>query len=83
MRLGSLEDSPLFNAGKGSVFNSDGKHEMDASIMFGKDLSAGAVGLIKSVKNPVLALARKIMENTPYVFVCGEGAENYARDSKL
>jgi beta-aspartyl-peptidase (threonine type) len=78
----SLEDYPLFNAGKGSAFNSDGKHEMDASIMFGKDLSAGAVGLIKSVKNPI-TLARKIMENTPYVFVCGEGAEEYARNFKL
>jgi beta-aspartyl-peptidase (threonine type) len=78
----SLEDCPLFNAGKGSVFNSNGEHEMDASIMFGKDLSAGAVGLIKSVKNPI-TLARKIMENTPYVFVCGEGAEEYARNFKL
>lgn len=78
----SLEDCPLFNAGKGAVFNSDGKHEMDASIMWGKDLSAGAVGLVKNVKNPI-TLARKIMENTPYVFVCGEGAERYAKDFNL
>ena len=76
--INGLEDCPLFNAGKGAVFNSDGKHEMDASIMNGKDLSAGAVGLISNVKNPI-SLARKIMENTTHVFVCGEGAENYAK----
>jgi beta-aspartyl-peptidase (threonine type) len=74
----SLEDCPLFNAGRGAVFNSAGKHEMDASIMFGKNLGAGAVGLINNVKNPI-ALARKIMENTSHVFVCGEGAEEYAK----
>jgi len=78
----SLEDCPLFNAGKGAVFNSEGRHEMDASIMNGKNLTAGAVGLIKNVKNPI-TLARKIMENTTHVFVCGEGAENYARAFRL
>ena len=78
----SLEDCPLFNAGRGAVFNSEGKHEMDASIMSGKDLGAGAVGLIKNVKNPI-TLARKIMENTTHVFVCGEGAERYAKSFRL
>ena len=78
----SLEDCPLFNAGRGAVFNSAGKHEMDASIMNGKTLGAGAVGLIKNVKNPI-TLARKIMENTSHVFVCGDGAEHYAKAFKL
>ncbi|MBP6732501.1 MAG: isoaspartyl peptidase/L-asparaginase, partial [Chitinophagales bacterium] len=55
----SLEDCPLFNAGKGAVFNSNGKHEMDASIMNGKDLSAGAVSLIKNVRNPI-SLSRAV-----------------------
>ena len=78
----SLEDCPLFNAGKGAVFNSDEKHEMDASIMYGKDISAGAVGLVRNVRNPI-TLARKIMENTTHVFVCGEGAEQYAKAFRL
>jgi beta-aspartyl-peptidase (threonine type) len=74
----SLEDCPLFNAGKGAVFNSEGKHEMDAAIMNGVDLSAGAVSLVQNVKNPI-TLARKIMENTTHVFVSGPGAEQYAK----
>ncbi|MBK7149784.1 MAG: isoaspartyl peptidase/L-asparaginase [Bacteroidetes bacterium] len=74
----SLEDCPLFNAGKGAVFNSEGKHEMDAAIMDGSDLCAGAVSLVQNVKNPV-SLARKIMENTSHVFISGPGAEQYAQ----
>ena len=74
----SLEDCPLFNAGKGAVYNNAGKHEMDASIMSGLDLSAGAVSLIRNVKNPV-ALARAVMEKSEHVFLCGEGAESFAK----
>ncbi|HEY5690377.1 MAG TPA: isoaspartyl peptidase/L-asparaginase [Cyclobacteriaceae bacterium] len=73
-----LENTPLFNAGKGSVFNSDGKHEMDASIMEGQHLNAGAVSMIKGVKNPI-ALARLVMEKSGHVFLAGEGAEAFAR----
>lgn len=73
-----LEDCPLFNAGKGSVYNHEGKHEMDASIMWGKDLSAGAAAMIKNVKNPI-TLARAIMEKSEHVFLCGAGAEEFAR----
>ncbi len=78
----SLEDCPLFNAGKGAVFNNTGGHEMDASIMNGKDLSAGAVSLIKNVKNPIL-LCRAVMEKSEHVFLCGEGAEAFARNMNL
>ena len=78
----SLEDCPLFNAGKGAVYNNAGQHEMDASIMLGRDISAGAVSLIKNVKNPV-ALARAVMEKSEHVFLCGEGAEIFAREMKL
>lgn len=74
----NLEDCILFNAGKGSVFNSKGEHEMDASIMWGKDLSAGAVTLLKNVRNPV-ALVRAIMEKSPFVFLGGAGAEEFAK----
>jgi beta-aspartyl-peptidase (threonine type) len=73
-----LEDFPLFNAGKGSVFNNDGKQEMDASIMEGRDLSAGAVSCVRGVKNPV-ALARKIMQESEHVMLGGLGAEIFAR----
>ena len=73
-----LEDSPLFNAGKGSVFTADGTHEMDAAIMEGRELKAGAVTLIKGIKNPV-SLARDVMEKSGHVFLAGEGALNFAR----
>lgn len=73
-----LENSPLFNAGKGSVFTAEGTHEMDASIMEGKALHAGAVSMITGVKNPV-ALARLIMEKSGHVFLAGAGAETFAR----
>ena len=78
----SLEDCPLFNAGKGAVYNNAGKHEMDASIMWGKDLSAGAVSLIKNVKNPI-ELARAVMEKSEHVFLCGQGAETFAHNLNL
>jgi beta-aspartyl-peptidase (threonine type) len=78
----SLEDCPLFNAGKGAVYNNAGKHEMDASIMSGADLAAGAVSLIRNVRNPV-ALARAVMEKSGHVFLCGDGAEEFAKEMKL
>ncbi len=72
-----LEDTPLFNAGKGSVFTADGTHEMDAAIMDGKTLNAGAVSLIKGIKNPV-SLARDVMDKSDHVFLAGEGAMHFA-----
>lgn len=74
----SLEDCPLFNAGKGAVFTAEGTHEMDASIMEGHTLKAGAVSLITGIKNPV-SLARDVMEHTDHVFLAGEGAMQFAR----
>lgn len=74
-----LEDSPLFNAGRGAVFNADGKIEMDASIMDGRTGSAGAVAAVRRVKNPV-TLARKVMENSLHVLLAGDGAEVFARE---
>jgi beta-aspartyl-peptidase (threonine type) len=73
-----LENTPLFNAGKGSVFTNEGTHEMDAAIMDGKSLKAGAVSLITGVKNPI-ALARDVMEKSYHVFLAGEGAMQFAR----
>src|SRR5690554_658088 len=72
-----LEDSPLFNAGKGSVFTADETHKMDASIMEGKNLNAGAVSLISGIKNPI-SLARDVMEKSEHVFLAGEGAMKFA-----
>ena len=73
-----LEDSPLFNAGKGSVFTANETHEMDASIMEGKELNAGAVSLISGIKNPI-SLARDVMEKSEHVFLAGEGAMTFAK----
>ncbi len=72
-----LEDSPLFNAGKGAVFTHTGTHEMDAAIMDGKNLEAGAVSLISGIKNPI-SLSRDIMEKSDHVFLAGEGALQFA-----
>ncbi|MDH3699414.1 MAG: isoaspartyl peptidase/L-asparaginase, partial [Flavobacteriaceae bacterium] len=72
-----LEDSPLFNAGKGSVFTAEGTHEMDAAIMEGKKLRAGAVSLLKGIRNPIL-VARKVMENSEHVLLAGDGALKFA-----
>ncbi len=69
-----MENSPLFNAGKGAVFTAEGKNEMDASIMDGKTLKAGAVASVRHIKNPILG-ARAVMEHTPHVLIIGEGAE--------
>jgi beta-aspartyl-peptidase (threonine type) len=73
-----LEDSPLFNAGKGAVFTAEGKNEMDAAIMNGKTLEAGAVAGIRHIKNPIL-LARAVMEKSSHLMLTGEGAEQFAR----
>lgn len=73
-----LEDCPLFNAGKGSVYNHQGNHEMDASIMCGATLKAGAVTMLRKIKNPI-ALARAVMDKSEHVFLCGDGAEQFAQ----
>lgn len=75
-----LEDNPLFNAGRGAVFTHDGRHEMDASIMSGEDLRAGAVAAVSRIKHPVV-LARRVMEQTSHVLLCGTGAEEFAREA--
>ena len=72
-----LEDSELFNAGKGSVLTNDEIVEMDASIMTGNDLNAGAVATLKTIKNPISA-ARAVLEKSEHVFLSGKGAENFA-----
>lgn len=77
-----LEDSTLFNAGKGSVFTAKGTHEMDASIMDGNSLKAGAVSLVTGIKNPV-HLARAVMEKSEHVFLAGEGAMRFAIENKF
>ncbi len=74
----SLEDNILFNAGRGSVFGKDGKHEMDAAIMDGSNLAAGAVAAVASVRNPV-KLARAIMAESPHVMLSGAGALEFAK----
>jgi beta-aspartyl-peptidase (threonine type) len=74
-----LENFHLFNAGKGSVFTHAGKNEMDAAIMDGKDLNAGAVAFVKNVRNPV-KLARLVMERTPHILLGGDGADEFARE---
>lgn len=72
-----LEDSPLFNAGKGAVFTHEGRIELDASIMEGKGKNAGAVASVSRIKNPISA-ARAVMEKSPHVMMVGEGAERFA-----
>ena len=74
----ALEDNPLFNAGKGAVFTNQGKHEMDASLMNGKDLSAGAVAGVQNIKNPI-SLARGVMDKSEHVFMAGLGAQEFAK----
>ncbi|WP_215224235.1 isoaspartyl peptidase/L-asparaginase family protein [Echinicola shivajiensis] len=77
-----MEDSPLFNAGKGAVFTHDGRNEMDAAIMDGKTRNAGAVAGITTVKNPVTA-AYEVMVNSPHVFMVGKGAEHFSEEQNL
>lgn len=77
-----MEDSPLFNAGKGSVFTYGGEHEMDAALMDGKNLKAGAVAGIKQVKNPIL-LAEAVMRKSKHVMLSGEAALEFAKKQGL
>jgi len=77
-----MEDSPLFNAGKGAVFTRDGKNELDASIMDGKTVNAGAVAGVTRVKNPI-RLARAVMERSEHVMFAREGAEQFAREEGI
>lgn len=77
-----MEDSPLFNAGRGAVFTADGRNELDASIMNGATRAAGAVGGVRSVRHPVL-LARRVMEASPHVFLAGPAALEFAIDQGL
>lgn len=77
-----LEDSPLFNAGKGAVFTNEGKNELDAAIMDGKTLMAGSVAGTSIIKNPITA-ARKVMENSPHVMMTGKGADKFAKEQGL
>lgn len=74
-----LEDCPLFNAGRGSVYNADARQEMDASVMDGRTLAAGAVACVRTVRNPVL-LAQAVMEQSNCVLLAGEGAERFAAE---
>ena len=77
-----MEDSPLFNAGKGAVFTADEKNELDASIMNGENKAAGAIAGVTTVKNPI-SLARQVMENSPHVMMAGKGAEIFAKERGL
>ena len=77
-----MENSPLFNAGRGAVFTATGENELDASIMRGDDLNAGAVAGVKTIKNPILA-AYQVMTNSPHVMLAREGAEQFAEERGL
>ncbi len=78
----SMEDDPLFNAGKGAVFTNEGKKELDAAIMDGKTLEAGSVAGVTIIRNPITA-ARAVMEKSPHVMMTGAGAEKYAKQQGL
>lgn len=77
-----LEDSPLFNAGRGAVFTAAGTNELDAAVMDGRTLGAGAVAGLTHVKNPI-TLARAVMEHSPHVMMIGAGAEQFARERRV
>jgi len=77
-----MEDSPLFNSAKGAVFTNEGKNELDASIMDGKTLNAGAIAGVTNVKNPI-NLAYQVMENSEHVLLSGKGAEQFAKEQGL
>jgi beta-aspartyl-peptidase (threonine type) len=78
----SMEDNPLFNAGKGAVFTNEGKNELDAAIMNGATLEAGSVAGVTTIKNPISA-ARAVMEKSPHVMMTGKGAEKFAKEKGL
>jgi L-asparaginase / beta-aspartyl-peptidase len=78
----TMEDNPLFNAGKGAVFTHDGKNELDASIMDGSNLAAGAIAGVTDIKNPITA-ARRVMTNSPHVLLTGAGASQFAKEQGL
>jgi beta-aspartyl-peptidase (threonine type) len=73
-----MEDSPLFNAGRGACYNADGRHELDASVMEGASLRAGGVTCVSRIRNPIVA-ARAVMDKSPHVLLAGAGAERFAR----
>jgi beta-aspartyl-peptidase (threonine type) len=75
-----LENCPLFNAGKGAVFNHNGEHELDASIMCGKNNSGGAVAGLKHIANPI-ALAKMVLQKSQHVMLMGDGAEQFAKEN--
>lgn len=77
-----MEDSPLFNAGRGAVFTHEGRNELDASIMDGSDLAAGAVAGVTDIRNPITA-ARTVMEKSPHVMLTGKGASDFAAEKGL
>ncbi|HEY4586082.1 MAG TPA: isoaspartyl peptidase/L-asparaginase, partial [Brevundimonas sp.] len=77
-----MEDNPLFNAGRGAVFTSAGKNELDAAVMDGTDLNAGSVAGLTRTRHPIAA-ARAVMEKSPHVMLIGEGAETFARSAGL
>ena len=77
-----MEDSPLFNAGKGAVFTNEGKNELDASVMEGKTLKAGAIAGVTTIKNPITA-AIAVMEKSPHVLMAGKGADLFAKQQGL
>src|SRR3970282_854207 len=77
-----MEDPPLFNAGRGAVYSAEGPHELDAAIMDGATLRAGAVACVGRIRNPVLA-GRAVMEHTRHVLLAGRGAERFARARNL
>ena len=77
-----MEDNPLFNAGKGAVFTHEGRNELDAAIMDGSNLAAGAVAGVTDIKNPITA-ARRVMTNSPHVMLAGAGASQFAKEQGL
>ena len=80
--VNKFEDCPLFNAGKGAVFNSEGKNELDAAIMDGRNRGCGAVTCVTKIKNPI-SLARLVMESSPHILLCGNGAEIFAKEQGM
>lgn len=77
-----MEDSPLFNSGKGAVFTNEGRNELDASVMYGEDMNAGAVGGVTNIKHPISA-AIAVMEKSKHVMLTGKGAETFAKEQGL